>query len=163
MEFGVCPTGNVKKERSYFMELENPSQSIIRGGYVGSICFIFANAISLIRVIFFSGSPDYPITPPILSKHGIIHSLPMLLLIVCMGWAAIIGIGNLGEYGRLSRDIRKGWGLMCGVHALSLFVGLFSAMDGILGIFTYIISFSCSFYAFLIFRQCLKETALAKL
>ena len=130
----------------------------IRLGYFGSICFALLDVVSLIRVIFFPESLNHPIPPSILSKDGIIYSLPKLALVIAIVWAAI-SRGNLGEYGQRSREIRKGWSFMlCGGVALVLFVGLFSVMDGILGIFTYMISFCCSLYAFLVFRKHLKGT-----
>jgi hypothetical protein len=154
--------GNLKKERSFSMGLTEQSQSIIRMGYWGSICFGLVDVISFLRFIFFPETFNHPIPPPFVSRDWIMGFLPTLALVVCMGLFAMgIGISE-AYYKGLSRDIRRGWVFMLGGPALSLFVGLFSTMDGILGIFTYMISFGCSLYAFLIFRRYLKETALTK-
>ena len=133
---------------------------LLKIGYFVSLFFILLYLVFLIRAIVFPES--FTQAKPIISPmDGTILSFLLsvntdLLVFLLTAYVVLRSIYS---------KPRKGWeaeSILWTGPCVALFFDWLSMMDGVFRIFIYMISFGCSLYAFLIFRRCLKETALAK-
>lgn len=119
--------------------------------YFCSLFLILVYVVSLIRAIAFPES-FHQMRLPISSGDGTLYSFLLsinthLLVFLLMVSAVLLGYSKPPN----------GWSILWAGPCVDSFFTWLSMMDGIFRIFIYVVSLSCSLYAFLVFRKYLKK------